>query len=78
MLEYIVSTDFLNAVWEINGKAVENHVPDDSTLIGIILAMPSVTPSNRVSIDMAGRFGLTDPAPDWLFTLGVTFAFSAF
>jgi hypothetical protein len=69
-----LSDNFLAAVWEINGKAVENQVPDDSTLIGMIFEMPS----HRVILDIGGRFGFTDPAPDWLVTLGVTYAFSAF
>jgi hypothetical protein len=33
---------------------------------------------HRVSLDIGVRFGLTDPAPDWLLTMGVTFAFSVF
>jgi hypothetical protein len=72
VLEYMVSNDFL-AVWEIDGKAVESHIPDDSTLIGMIWTIPS----RRLSLDLGGRFGLTDPAPDWLFSLGITFSFSA-
>jgi len=71
VLEYMMSDNFL-AVWEIDGKGVENHIPDNSTLVGMIWTFPS----SRVSIDIAGRFGLTDPAPDWLVTLGITFAFS--
>ena len=71
VLEYMISDGFL-AAWEIDGKAVESHVPDDSTLIGMIWAIPS----RRLSLDIGGRFGLTDVAPDWLFTLGVTFDFS--
>jgi len=71
VLEYMISDDFW-AVLEIDGKAVKSQVPDDSTLIGMIWEIPS----SRLSLDIGGRFGLTDPAPDWLFTLGITYNFS--
>jgi hypothetical protein len=71
VLEYMYSDDFLT-VWEINGKSVEGHEPDNSTLIGMIWTLPS----HRLSLDFGGRFGLSEPAPDWLFTLGITVASS--
>ena len=59
-------------VSEIAGESVTGQRPNNSALVGVIW-QPS--PSN-VFFDAGVRRGLTRGAPDWLFTVGVTFGFS--
>ena len=59
-------------VGEIAGESVTRQRPNNSALVGVIW-QPS--PSN-VFFDAGVRRGLTRGAPDWLFTVGVTFGFS--
>jgi len=59
-------------VGEIAGESVTRQRPNNSVLVGVIW-QPS--PSN-VFFDAGVRRGLTRGAPDWLFTVGVTFGFS--
>src|SRR5204863_3862689 len=59
-------------VGEIAGESVTGQRPNNSALVGVIW-QPS--PSN-VFFDAGVRRGLTRGAPDWLFTVGVTFGFT--
>jgi hypothetical protein len=59
-------------VGEVAGESVTGQRPNNSALIGFIW-QPS--PAN-VFFDAGVRRGLTRGAPDWLFTVGVTFGFT--
>lgn len=58
-------------VGELSGESTRGELPDNSALMGFIWQ-----PSSRVSLDAGVRWGLSRDAPDWLFTLGMTFGFS--
>jgi hypothetical protein len=62
----------LRLVSEINGESVENGRPNNSALIGVIWQPPS----KNVFFDVGVRHGISRAAPDWQFTLGLTFGFS--
>lgn len=56
-------------VGEINGESVTSEPANNSALFGVIWQPPS----SHVAIDAAVRRGISSGAPDWLFTLGLTF-----
>jgi hypothetical protein len=58
-------------VGEINGEIIERERPDNSGLLGVIW-QPT---SRNVFLDAGVRRGISSAAPDWQFTLGVTFGF---
>jgi len=60
----------LRVVGEVAGEDVRGERPVHSALIGLIWQVAS-----SVSVDAGVRLGLTEAAPDWQFTAGVTFAF---
>ena len=62
----------LRLVGEVNGQSTEGERPNNSTLLGIIW-QPT---SRNLFLDAAVRRGISRAAPDWQFTLGVTFGFS--
>jgi hypothetical protein len=59
-------------VGEVNGERTRGERPNNSALLGVIW---QPTPSN-VFLDAAVRHGISDAAPDWAFTVGLTFGFS--
>ena len=61
----------LRLVGEINGQSTEGERPNNSALLGIIW-QPT---SKNLFLDAGVRHGITRAAPDWQFTLGVTFGF---
>jgi hypothetical protein len=62
----------LRLVGEINGQSAEGERPNNSALIGVIW-QPT---SKNVFLDAGVRHGISRAAPDWQFTLGLTFGFS--
>jgi hypothetical protein len=62
----------LRLVGEINGQSTEGERPNNSALVGVIW-QPT---SKNIFLDAGIRHGITHAAPDWQFTLGVTFGFS--
>jgi hypothetical protein len=56
-------------VGEVNGESVKGEPANNSGLFGVIWQPPS----SHVAIDAAVRRGISSGAPDWLFTLGLTF-----
>jgi len=62
----------LRLVGEINGQSTEGERPNNSALLGIIW-QPT---SRNLFLDAAVRRGISRAAPDWQFTLGLTFGFS--
>ncbi len=63
----------LRLVSEVNGQSTEGERPNNSALLGIIW-QPT---SKNIFLDAGVRHGLSRAAPDWQFTLGLTFGFSA-
>src|SRR2546425_1009441 len=59
-------------VSEVAGESVKGQAPNNSGLVGFIC---EPAPPN-LFFDAAVRRGLTRGAPDWLFTVGVTFGFA--
>jgi len=59
-------------VGEINGEAVERERPNNSALLGVIW-QPT---SRNLFLDAGVRHGISSAAPDWQFTVGLTFGFS--
>lgn len=57
-------------VGEINGESAKGRLPDNSGLIGFIWQPPP----SKVMIDAAIRRGFSSSAPDWQFTVGLTFS----
>ena len=62
----------LRLVGEVNGQSTEGERPNNSALLGVIW-QPT---SKNVFLDAGVRHGISRAAPDWQFTLGVTFGFS--
>ena len=63
----------LRLVGEVNGQSTEGERPNNSALLGIIW-QPT---SKNLFLDAGVRHGLSRAAPDWQFTMGLTFGFSA-
>ena len=59
-------------VGEVNGENTEGERPNNSALLGVIW-QPT---SKNVFLDAAVRHGISHAAPDWQFTIGLTFGFS--
>ncbi len=64
----------LRVVGEVNGEKPRREDQRDSVLLGLIWQPWT---SKNVWLDAGIRRGFTSGAPDWQFTLGVTFGFSA-
>jgi hypothetical protein len=62
----------LRLVSEVNGESTRGERPNNSALLGLIW-QPT---SRNVFLDVGVRHGISRAAPDWQFTLGVTFGFS--
>jgi len=62
----------LRLVGEVNGESIEGERPNDSALIGVIW-QPT---SKNLFLDAGVRRGISVAAPDWQFTIGLTFGFS--
>jgi len=63
----------LRLVGEVNGQSTEGERPNNSALLGIIW-QPT---SKNLFLDAGVRHGISRGAPDWQFTMGLTFGFSA-
>jgi len=61
----------LRLVGEVNGQSTEGARPNNSALLGLIW-QPT---SKNVFLDAGVRHGISRAAPDWQFTLGLTFGF---
>lgn len=61
----------LRVVGEVNGDSVKGKPPDNSALLGLIWQPPS----SKVLIDIGIRKGISSGAPDWQFTMGLTYSF---
>jgi len=62
----------LRLVGELNGESTQGELPNNSALLGFIW-QPT---SSNVFLDAGVRRGISRAAPDWQFTIGVTFGFS--
>src|SRR5437870_3110004 len=62
----------LRLVGEVNGETTEGERPTNSALLGIIW-QPT---SKSLFLDAGVRHGISHVAPDWQFTIGLTFGFS--
>jgi len=62
----------LRLVGEVNGEIIQSERPNNSALLGLIW-QPT---SRNVFLDAGVRRGISEAAPDWQFTIGVTFGFS--
>ena len=62
----------LRLVGEVNGESTQGELPNNSALLGFIW-QPT---SSNVFLDAGIRRGISRAAPDWEFTIGVTFGFS--
>src|SRR5262245_10995401 len=62
----------LRLVGEINGQGTQGQGPNNSVLLGIIW-QPT---SKNVMLDAGVRHGISRAAPDWEFTLGLTYGFA--
>jgi hypothetical protein len=63
----------LRLVGEVNGEATHGERSNNSALLGVIW-QPT---SRNVFFDAGVRRGISRAAPDWAFTIGVTFGFAA-
>ena len=63
----------LRLVGEVNGEATQGEWPNNSALLGLIW-QPT---SRNLFLDAGVRRGISRAAPDWAFTIGVTFGFSS-
>ena len=61
----------LRLVGEVNGESTEGQRPNNSALLGLIW-QPT---SKNVFLDAGVRRGISRAAPDWQFTIGLTFGF---
>lgn len=61
----------LRIAGEVNGEATQGQGPNNSALVGVLW---QPTPKNIV-LDAGVRRGISRAAPDWQFTLGLTFGF---
>ncbi len=71
IVELPVFPDF-RLVGEINGESVKTKLANTSGLFGFIWKPPS----SNVLFDAGIRRGISSGAPDWRFTIGLTFSFS--
>ena len=62
----------LRLVSEVNGETTQGERPNNSALLGLIW-QPT---SKNVFLDAGVRHGISHAAPDWQFTIGLTFGFS--
>ena len=62
----------LRLVGEVNGETTQGERPNNSALLGLIW-QPT---SKNVFLDAGVRHGISHAAPDWQFTIGLTFGFS--
>jgi hypothetical protein len=62
----------LRLVGEVNGETTQGERPNNSALLGVIW-QPT---SKNVFLDAGVRRGISQAAPDWQFTIGLTFGFS--
>ena len=62
----------LRLVGEVNGESTQGQRPNNSALLGVIW-QPT---SKNVFLDAGVRRGISRAAPDWQFTIGLTFGFS--
>ena len=62
----------LRLVGEVNGESTQDQHPNNSALLGVIW-QPT---SKNVFLDAGVRRGISRAAPDWQFTIGLTFGFS--
>jgi len=62
----------LRLVGEVNGETTQGERPNNSALLGVIW-QPT---SKNLFLDAGVRRGVSDAAPDWQFTIGLTFGFS--
>ena len=62
----------LRLVGEVNGESTQGQRPNSSALLGVIWRP---TPKN-LFLDAGIRHGISRAAPDWLFTIGLTFGFA--
>ncbi len=68
--EFPIVRDF-RLVAEVNGESTRGERANNSTLIGFIWKPTSA----NVYLDAGVRRGLTDAAPEWQFSLGLTYGF---
>jgi len=61
----------LRLVGEVNGESTQGQRPNNSALLGAIW-QPT---SKNVFLDAGARHGISRAAPDWQFTVGLTFGF---
>jgi hypothetical protein len=62
----------LRLVGEVNGESTQGQRPNNSALLGVIW-QPT---SKNLFLDAGIRRGISRAAPDWQFTIGLTFGFS--
>ena len=62
----------LRLVGEVSGESIRKEIPDNSVLLGLILQLSS----SSIFLDGGIRKGISNGAPDWLFTTGLTWSFS--
>jgi len=62
----------LRLVGEVNGETTQGERPNNSALLGIIW-QPT---SKSLFLDVGVRHGISHAAPDWQFTIGLTFGLS--
>ena len=62
----------LRLVGEVNGETTQGERPNNSALLGLIW-QPT---SRNMFLDAGVRHGISHAAPDWQFTIGLTFGFS--
>ena len=62
----------LRLVGEVNGESIEGERPNNSALLGLIW-QPT---AKNLFLDVGVRRSISRAAPDWQFTLGLTFGFS--
>ena len=61
----------LRLVGEVNGESAQSERPNNSGLLGLIW-QPT---DKNLFLDLGVRHGISRAAPDWQFTLGLTFGF---
>ena len=62
----------LRLVGEVNGESTQGQQPNNSALLGVIWH----STSKNLFLDAGVRRGISRAAPDWQFTIGLTFGFS--
>ncbi len=62
---------FFRFVGEVNGESAKGRLANNSGLLGFIWQPPS----SNVLVDAGIRRGMSSGAPDWQFTMGLTFSF---